>query len=138
MQALRKAQFLYDNAEPHDDSAAYEAAQAWIEGSADQLVRGCDVLIPQRFGGPVGVTHDQLIRKVQEHLVQRQIDGLDDEDWFAQIVMEGHRGVNVKGCAERLLGPCSHPFGKVHELAEELLEPFAELGMQHEAEEAQL
>ncbi|WP_223535781.1 hypothetical protein [Pseudomonas sp. GL-B-16] len=135
MSALRKAQWRYDNAGPEDDSAHQEAAQAWIEDKAEQLVMGADVLVRQCYGPLIGVRQDQFATKVQEHLVQRQIDGMDDEDWFAQIVLSAFCGGNVKSCAERLLGPSDHSRGKLYEIAEAILEQYAHDGVAAEAED---
>jgi hypothetical protein len=135
MSALRKAQWRYDNAQPEDSSAAEEAVQAWIEDKAEQLVMGADVLVRQRFSPPIGVRQEQFATKVQEHLVQRQIDGMDDEEWFAQIVLAAFCGGNAKSCAERLLGPCDHSRGKLYEIAEAMLEQYAHDGVTAEAED---
>ncbi|UVK96488.1 hypothetical protein [Pseudomonas sp. B21-048] len=135
MNALLKCQLRHDNAEPEDDSSYQEAATRWIENNAEQLVLGCDVLFLRRHGHWQGVTQAQFIAKIQEHLVQRQIDGADDGDWFAQLVAAAYAGGSVKTFAENLLGQSNHVSGKIFEIAEALLEPYAHDGLIADAED---
>ncbi|APV42096.1 hypothetical protein PFAS1_23240 [Pseudomonas frederiksbergensis] len=135
MNALLKCQLRHDNAEPEDDSSYQEAVTRWIENNAEQLVLGCDVLFLRRHGHWQGVTQEQFIAKIQEHLVQRQIDGADDGDWFAQLVAAAYVGGNVKIFATNLLGPSGHVSGKIFEIAEALLEPYASDGLIADAED---
>ncbi|MBF8764174.1 hypothetical protein IR009_02930 [Pseudomonas putida] len=134
MGALRAAQWRYDHAEPEDDSAYQEAAQNWIESKAEDLVGGCDVLIPQRFGGPVGVRQDQFVTKVADHLRSLQEAEQDDITALALLLLQAQVGGPVKSMVPDILGPSDHAGGKLFEIAESMLEGYAEQGVQHEAD----
>ncbi|MBA6058947.1 hypothetical protein [Pseudomonas juntendi] len=138
MGALRAAQWQYDHAEPEDDSAYQEAAQNWIESKAEELVGGCDVLIPQRFGGLVGVRQEQFVAKVAEHLRSLQEAEQDDITALAQLLLQALTGGPVKSMVEDIVGQSNHVNGKLYEIAEAMLEQYAEQGLKYEADEAQL
>ncbi|MGE6564387.1 hypothetical protein ACQKF2_16655 [Pseudomonas hunanensis] len=138
MGALRAAQWRYDHAEPEDDSAYQEAAQNWIESKAEDLVGGCDVLIPQRFGGLVGVRQEQFVAKVAEHLRSLQEAEQDDITALAQLLLQALTGGPVKSMVEDIVGQSNHVNGKLYEIAEAMLEQYAEQGLKYEADEAQL
>ncbi|MFN3046356.1 hypothetical protein [Pseudomonas alloputida] len=138
MGALRAAQWRYDHAEPDDDSAHQEAAQNWIESKAEELVGGCDVLIPQRFAGPVGVRQDQFVAKVAEHLRSMQEAEQDDITALAQLLLQAQAGGPVKSMVEDVVGQSDHVNGKLYEIAETMLDQYADQGLQYEADEARL
>ncbi|MBV4536901.1 hypothetical protein [Pseudomonas urmiensis] len=138
MGALRAAQWRYDHAESDDDSAHQEAAQNWIESKAEELVGGCDVLIPQRFGGPVGVRQDQFVAKVAEHLRSMQEAEQDDITALAQLLLQAQAGGPVKSMVEDVVGQSDHVNGKLYEIAETMLDQYADQGLQYEADEARL
>lgn len=138
MGALRAAQWRYDHAEPDDGSAHQEAAQNWIESKAEELVGGCDVLIPQRFGGPVGVRQDQFVAKVAEHLRSMQEAEQDDITALAQLLLQAQAGGPVKSMVEDVVGQSDHVNGKLYEIAETMLDQYADQGLQYEADEARL
>ena len=138
MGALRAAQWRYDHAEPDDDSAHQEAAQQWIENNAESLVGGCDVLIPQRFGGPVGVRQDQFVAKVAEHLRALQEAEKDDLNALALLLLQAQAGGPVKSMVEDVVGQSDNCRGKLYEIAESMLDQYAEQGLQCEADEARL
>ncbi|WP_049276170.1 hypothetical protein [Pseudomonas putida] len=138
MGALRAAQWRYDHAEPEDGSAYQEAAQNWIESKAEELVGGCDVLIPQRFGGPVGVRQEQFVAKVAEHLRDLQEAEKDDLNALALLLLQAQAGGPVKSIVPDILGPSDHVNGKLYEIAESMLDEYAEQGLQYEADEARL
>ncbi|WP_330508208.1 hypothetical protein V1687_17085 [Pseudomonas putida] len=138
MGALRAAQWRYDHAEPEDGSAYQEAAQQWIENNAESLVGGCDVLIPQRFGGPVGVRQDQFVAKVAEHLRALQEAEKDDLNALALLLLQAQAGGPVKSMVEDVVGQSEHFRGKLYEIAESMLDQYAEQGLRYEADEARL
>ncbi|HDS1058229.1 hypothetical protein OO256_25395 [Pseudomonas sp. DCB_CB] len=138
MGALRAAQWRYDHAEPDDDSAHQEAAQQWIENNAERLVGGCDVLIPQRFGGPVGVRQDQFVAKVAEHLRALQEAEKDDLNALALLLLQAQTGGPVKSMVEDIVGQSDNCRGKLYEIAESMLDQYAEQGLRYEADEARL
>ncbi|MFJ4397442.1 hypothetical protein [Pseudomonas sp. NPDC089396] len=138
MGALRAAQWRYDYAEPDDDSAYQAAAQNWIESNAEALVGGCDVLIPQRFGGPVGVRQDEFVAKVAEHLRSLQEAEQDDITALALLLLQAKAGGPVKSMVEDIVGTSDHVNGKLYEIAEGMLDQYVEQGLRHEADEAGL
>lgn len=138
MGALRAAQWRYDHAEPDDDSAHQEAAQNWIESKAEELVGGCDVLIPQRLGGPVGVRQDQFVAKVAEHLRALQEAEKDNLNALALLLLQAQAGGTVKNMVEDVVGQSDNCRGKLYEIAESMLDQYAEQGLQCEADEARL
>lgn len=138
MSALRKAQWLYDNAEPEDDSAHQEAIQAWIEDKAEQLVGGADVLVRQRFGPPVGIRQEQFVAKVAEHLRALQEAEKDDLNALALLLLQAQAGGPVKSMVEDVVGQSDHCRGKLYEIAESMLDQYADQGLQYEADEARL
>ncbi|MFK0092927.1 hypothetical protein [Pseudomonas sp. NPDC090592] len=136
MGALRAAQWRHDNAEPADESAYQEAAQHWIESNAESLVGGCDVLIPQRFGGPIGVRQDQFMAKLAEHLRALQEAEQDDINALALLLLQAQAGGPVKSMVPDILGPSDHVGGKLFEIAESMLEEYAEQGVRYDSDMA--
>ena len=129
MNALAAAQSHWDNMTPVDTSARDEAADNWSYNAAEQLVLGCDVVIRTRRQTKV-ISYADLLGKIQMHLNQRQIEGEDDEDLFAQLVVTAIKGGNARGFAEKLLGPYD-----LQDIALELVEPWFDLAMEQVAED---
>jgi len=129
MNALAAAQSHWDNMTPVDTSARDEAADNWSYNAAEQLVLGCDVVIRTRRQAKV-ISYADFLGKIQAQLNQRQIDGEDKEDLFAQLVVAAIKGGNVKGFAEKLLGP-----NDLQDIALELVEPWFDLAMEQVAED---
>lgn len=138
MSALRKAQWIYDNAEPEDDSAHQEAIRVWIEDKAEQLVGGADVLVRQRFGPPVGICQDQFVAKVAEHLRALQEAEQDDLNALALLLLQAETGGSVKNMVGEVVGQSDHNRGKLYEIAESILEQYAQAGVEADAEDAAL
>ncbi|MRT62923.1 hypothetical protein FYM84_20195 [Pseudomonas sp. CAH-1] len=123
MGALRAAQFKYDNrmapAVSDDDVAQAE----WIEKHAAQLVLGYRVSWGYR-GERGEITQSDMARAVQDHLNNRQIDGLDQRDAFGQLVMAGlgtgSAGFIMELCTYLVGGPKA-----LKEIAADLLRPVA-------------
>ncbi|MBI3908504.1 MAG: hypothetical protein HY309_24450 [Pseudomonas fluorescens] len=129
MNALAAAQSRWDRMTPCDTSARDEAADDWSYNAAEQLVLGCDVVIRTRRQTKV-IEYAEFLGKIQAQLNQRQIDGEDDEDLFAQLVIAAIKGGSVKGFAEKLLGPHD-----LQGIAMELVEPWFDLAMEQAAED---
>lgn len=138
MSALQRAQWRYDNAEPEDASAADEAAQAWIEDKAEQLIGGVDVLVRPRFGAPVGVRQGQFEAKVAEHLRSLQEAEKDDLLAQARLLLQANSGGSVKSMIENVVGPSDHPRGKLYEIAEAMVGQYAQAGLEADAEDNEL
>ncbi|NBB11787.1 hypothetical protein [Pseudomonas sp. SLFW] len=138
MNSFARAQARWDNMQPDDDSGYEEAANRWIEDTAENLMRGCDMVIRRRFSSPIVVKYSAYLSAVQQHLNQRQIDGLDDEDFFAQLVIVSAGGAPGRTLAAALLGEGTTSMGKLFDIAVELVTPHAEAGLEAEAEDADL
>jgi len=136
MNSFARAQTRWDNMQPDGDSGHEEAAHRWIEDTAENLTRGCDLVIRRRLCSPIVVEYSTFLSKVQEYLNQRQIDGLDDEDFFAQMVIAAVGGAPGKTLGLALLGEGESPMGKLFDIAVALVEPHAEAGLQAESEDA--
>jgi hypothetical protein len=124
--------------QPDEDSGREEAAHRWIEDTAENLMRGCDLVIRRRLCSPIVVEYSTFLSRVQEHLNQRQIDGMDDEDFYAQLVIAAIGGAPAKTFALGLLGEGQTRMGKLFDIAVALVEPHAKAGLEAEAEDADL
>ncbi|WP_028941789.1 hypothetical protein [Pseudomonas vranovensis] len=137
MGALRKAQFEYDNRLPpavRDDDAAQGE---WIDKHAAELVLGYRVSWGYRQGEKGEVTQADMARAVQDRLNQRQIDGLDTQDAFGQLVMAGMG----TGSAGFILGLCTYLLGgrnALKDIAADLLRPHAAKAVALEREQDRL
>lgn len=129
MNAFAAAQSRWDRMTPVDTSARDEAADDWAYNAAEQLVLGCDVVIRARRQTKV-ISYADFLGKIQAQLNQRQIDGEDGEDNFAQLVIAALKGANGKDFAQKLLGSKD-----LQDLALELVEPWFDLAMEQAAEE---
>ncbi|MDF9619527.1 hypothetical protein P5705_17920 [Pseudomonas entomophila] len=123
MGALRAAQFEYDNRMPaaviDDDADQLE----WVEKHAAQLVLG--YRISWGYRGERGeITQADFAQAVQDHLNNRQIDGLDTRDAFGQLVMAGMG----TGSAGFIMELCTYLLGGtkvLKEIAADLVRPVA-------------
>jgi hypothetical protein len=138
MNSFARSQARWDNMQPDEDSGHEEAARVWIENTAENLMRGCDLVIRRRFSAPIVVEYSAYLAAVQQHLNQRQIDDEDPEDSFAQLVIAAVGGGPVKTFGEALLGEGKSSMGKLFDIAVSLVAPHAEAGLQAEAEDLDL
>jgi len=138
MNSFARAQARWDNMQPDEDSGREEASRVWIENTAENLMRGCDLVIRRRYSAPIVVEYSAYLNAVQLYLNQRQIDGDDSEDWFAQMVIAAIGGGPVKTFGEALIGEGETSMGKLFDIAVALVEPHAEAGLQAEAEDSDL
>lgn len=129
MNAFAAAQSRWDRMTPVDTSDRDEAADEWSYNAAEQLVLGCDVVIRTRRQTKV-ISYADFLSKIQAQLNQRQIDGEDDEDNFAQLVMAALSGANSRDVAQKLLGS-KDP----QDIALEMVEPWFDLAMEQAAED---
>lgn len=130
MNALAAAQSRRDNMSPADTSARDEAADNWAYNAGEQLVLGCDVVIRTRSQTQV-ISYASFLGKIQVLLNQRQIDGEDDEDNFAQLVAAAIKGGSGRDFAQKLLGQKD-----LQSIAVELVEPWFDLAMEQAAEDS--
>lgn len=133
--ALNICQERYDAQLPPEVSEA-SPEQEWLEHSAEQLVCGMDIKWKRRFGQPQVVTFDRFCTVLQGHLNQRQIDGLDQRDSFARLLLSAMLGSqsDARSHAADLLGQ-QRPIEAVEKIAVALLRPYAEDAVAAEREE---
>jgi len=113
------------------------AERMWIESHADLLIHGADVKFKRRGKAERSVTHAEFLTALQDHLNQRQIDGEDREDFFAQIVLSSFHGQPNASVAGYLIGT-ARPRDKLFEIAEGLLRPLAADGVIAQREDDEL
>lgn len=138
MGSFQSAQLRYDNAAPDDDSAYQEALQAWIEGNAEYLVGGGDVMFRSQHGYMQGVSQSYFVKTVANHLLFLQENEIDDLNALAILLLTAQAGQPVKNMIEDIFGPSTHSRGKLFEIAEAMLEPYAEAGLKADAEDSML
>ncbi|KPW40081.1 Uncharacterized protein ALO87_00239 [Pseudomonas syringae pv. apii] len=110
----------------------------WVERSADLLVvHGADIRFKRRGRPERSVTHAEYLTALQDHLNQRQKEGEDHEDLFAQLVLANFFGRASGSLAGYLIGT-GHPRGKLFEIAEGLLRPLAADGVIADFEDSEL
>lgn len=135
--ALKICQERYDAQLPPEVSESDEVTE-WLEHSAEQLVCGMDIKWKRRFGQPQVVTFDRFCTVLQGHLNQRQIDGLDQRDSFARLLLSAMLGSqgDARTHAADLLGQ-QRPLEAVESIAVALLRPYAEDAVAAEREETE-
>ncbi|MBK3510750.1 hypothetical protein [Pseudomonas sp. MF6747] len=133
--ALNICQELYDAQLPPEVSESDEVTD-WLEHSAERLVCGVDIKWKRRYGQPQVVTFDRFCTVLQGHLNQRQIDGLDQRDSFARLLLSAMLGSqsDARSHAADLLGQ-QRPIEAVEKIAVALLRPYAEDAVAAEREE---
>ncbi|MDI2589991.1 hypothetical protein POF45_00905 [Pseudomonas sp. 681] len=138
MSALRKAQFEYDELLPPPVSERDPAETEWLEHSAEQLVCGSDVTWKRRSSPERKVTKAEYAAHLQLHLTERQIDGLDDRDSFANLVLAVVVGSPAEALthAKHLLGSNS-PVTQLEAIAAIFLRPHAADAVAAEQEAAE-
>lgn len=129
MNALAAAQSRWDSMTPEDSSARDEAADDWSYNAAEQLVLGCDVVIRTRRQTKV-LSYADFLGKIQALANQRQIDGEDTDDLFAQLIVTAINGGSGRGIAQQLLGDKD-----LQAIAMEMVEPWFDLAMEQAAED---
>jgi hypothetical protein len=133
--ALIICQERYDAQLPPEVSESDEVTD-WLEHSAERLVCGVDIKWKRRYGQPQVVTFDRFCTVLQGHLNQRQIDGLDQRDSFARLLLSAMLGSqsDARSHAADLLGQ-QRPIETVEKIAVALLRPYAEDAVAAEREE---
>lgn len=133
--ALNICQERYDAQLPPEVSDSNEVTD-WLEHSAERLVCGVDIKWKRRYGQPQVVTFDRFCTVLQGHLNQRQIDGLDQRDSFARLLLSAMLGSqsDARFHAADLLGQ-QRPIEAVEKIAVALLRPYAEDAVAAEREE---
>ena len=134
---LKLCQATYDAQLPPAVSES-DVQREWLESAAEQLVCGSDVMWKRRFGRVQKVTSAQYAEHLQLHLNQRQIDGLDDRDSFANLVLAAVVGSPTEALthAKHLLGSDS-PVTRLEAIAADFLRPHAADAVAAERETAE-
>ena len=132
---LKLCQERYDAQLPPEVSESDEVTD-WLEHSAERLVCGVDIKWKRRYGQPQVVTFDRFCTALQGHLNQRQIDGLDERDSFARLLLSAMLGGqgDARAHAADLLGE-QQPIAAVEKIAVALLRPYAADAVAAEREE---
>ena len=138
MNTVNQLTYFKDSGLPQPDWDDDYAKDNWLIDAADSLIHGADIKIQRRYRRAQGVQHAQFLTAVQMHLIDRQIAGEDNEDWFAQLVVDAATGAPCKRVALRLLGESQHTHGMLFEIAEKLLEPLAHDALIAQAEDNEL
>ncbi|PRA53203.1 MULTISPECIES: hypothetical protein [Pseudomonas] len=135
--ALKICQFNYDAQLPSAVSEQ-DYQREWLESAAEQLVCGSDVTWKRRLGPVQRVTAAEYATHLQLHLTQRQIDGLDDRDSFAKLVLSSVVGSSsdCRTHAKYLLGS-ERLIERLEEIAADLLRPHAADAATAQREEAE-
>lgn len=133
--ALNICQERYD-AQLSPEVSESDELTDWLEHSAERLVCGVDIKWKRRYGQPQVVTFDRFCTVLQGHLNQRQIDGLDQRDSFARLLLSAMLGSqsDARSHAADLLGQ-QRPIEAVEKIAVALLRPYAEDAVAAEREE---
>ena len=93
--ALKICQERYNAHLPPEVSESDEVTD-WLEHSAERLVCGVDITWKRRHGQPRVVTFDRFCTYLQGILNQRQIDGLDQRDSFARLLLSAMLGSQIQ------------------------------------------
>lgn len=135
--AMNICQAMHDAKLPPPVSESDDQRE-WLENAAEHLVCGSDVTWKRRSGVGHTVTSADYAEHLQAHLNQRQIDGLDDRDAFANLVLAVVVGSPAEALthAKHLLGSNS-PVTQLEAIAADFLRPHAAnaVAAAHEAAE---
>lgn len=139
--ALKICQAMHDaQLPPMVSESPREVARAeWLYNAVEQLVRfGTDVSFRRRARKPQGVSMWQLSLAVDEHVNNRLADCKVDKPSLGWLLISVGWGRPCKNAIAELLGPSDHPFGKLGEIAQALLEPLADDALVAQAEDDEL
>ncbi|MFV3290167.1 hypothetical protein ACNFBR_15650 [Pseudomonas sp. NY11955] len=136
MGALRKAQYLYDNAEPAPDDGQAEAERIWIDNGVAELMARRDYQFAIH-GKLVGVTYERFAQAVDEHAMSELGRSGISESVLGRLMLAALFKVpgDAAAAAEEIMA-CAKPAAVLEQLARDLLAPFALPGTQAASEEA--
>lgn len=135
--ALKIAQSIHDHALPPEDDERDEAVNAWLAESAEQLIRfKSDVMFKPRFGPPRGVTFDRFARAVDEYAMQQLIASGANPAALGYLILSAKFGspAEASTAADGVLN-VPDPEQALREIAEALLEPYADDALLAKAED---
>lgn len=135
--ALKICQAMHDaQLPPIVSESPREVARAeWLYNAVEQLVRfRTDVKFQRRMRQPQGVTVAQFALAVDEHVNNRLANCEVSTPALGWLLVTTDDKRDKNAVAE-LLGPSDHPFGKLGEIAQALLEPLADDALIAQAED---
>lgn len=138
--ALKICQERYDAQlpPPVSESAVEIARREWLYNATEQLVRfRMDVKFQRRMCQPQGVRVSQFALAVDEHANNRLASCEVNTPALGWLLVTTDDKPDKNAVAE-LLGPSDHPFGKLGEIAEDLLRPLADDALAAQAEDDEL
>ncbi|MBC3375759.1 hypothetical protein HU762_17555 [Pseudomonas sp. SWRI92] len=137
--ALKICQAMHDaQLPPMVSETPREVARAeWLYNAVESLLRGVDVKIQRRWHQARVVTVADLALAVDEHVNNRLADCKVHTPALGWLLLSADGRADKNAIAE-LLGPSDHPFGKLGEIAQALLEPFVDDALIAQAEDDSL
>ncbi|UQI33058.1 hypothetical protein M3M50_10655 [Pseudomonas bijieensis] len=138
--ALKICQAMHDaQLPPMVSESPWEVARAeWLYNAVEQLVRfRVDVKVQRRWNQARVVTVAALAMAVDEHVNNRLADCQVHTPALGWLLLSAD-GRSDKNAVAELLGPSDHPFGKLGEIAQALLEPLADDALIAQAEDNEL
>lgn len=137
--ALKICQAMHDaQLPPMVSESPREVARAeWLYNAVESLLRGVDVKVQRRWHQARIVTVAALALAVDEHVNNRLADCKVHTPALGWLLLSANGRADKNAVAE-LLGPSDHPFGKLGEIAQALLEPLADDALIAQTEDAEL
>lgn len=136
MGALRKAQFLYDNAEPAPDGGQDEAERIWVDDGAEDLLACRDVTFQRRLRQKQGVTYEQFATAVDEFVMEQlSTSGISSSALGRLVLSARSRAASDAAAAAEEILHCADPDEALREVARKLLRPLAKDGLLAQAED---
>jgi hypothetical protein len=137
--ALKICQAMHDaQLPPMVSESPREVARAeWLHNATEDLLRGVDVKVQRQWRQARVVTVADLALAVDEHVNNRLADCQVHTPALGWLLLSSGGRADKNAVAE-LLGPSDHPFGKLGEIAQALLEPLADDALIAQAEDAEL
>ena len=138
MQALRAAQFEYENRMPPEVSETPQelAERHWIEEGIDQLMRGADYMFQRRMRPKQGVTQERFAEAVDEFAMgQLGLQGAS-KSVLGRLVLAAHFkiGSEARNAADELMA-VPNTDTVLREIARTLLQPLVKDGLVAQAED---
>jgi hypothetical protein len=134
--ALKICQAMHDGQLPPmvSESPREVARAEWLYNAVESLLRGVDVKVQRRWHQARVVTVVDLALAVDEHVNNRLADCKVNSPALGWLLLSADGRADKNAVAE-LLGPSDHPFGKLGEIAQALLEPLADDALIAQAED---
>lgn len=136
---LKICQVMHDaQLPPMVSESPREVARAeWLYNATEDLLRGVDVKVQRQWRQARVVTVADLALAVDEHVNNRLADCQVHTPALGWLLLSADGRADKNAVAE-LLGPSDHPFGKLGEIAQALLELLADDALIAQAEDNEL